>query len=208
MNVLNCNAGNAPQVARDAAQIKVSGAQWVRVETAMSAITGLPRPPLCAPPAHEFDRLTTLLSGIRGTGAQPLLNILGWHYPPSMRHEYSAWLTRLLVAAPDLTAFEIGDEPNLSVHEISWPGASPDEEPYGWDFNAAWFSPYDGVGLCPSDPEQLAAFGRSVARFVTWIADSYELIKARRPAATVLIGGISSWRPACWLRELGRLRNV
>ena len=45
---------------------------------------------------------------------------------------------------------------------------------------------------------------RKVASYVAWLADSYAAIKAKRPHATVLIGGLLSWQAQCWTLKLGQ----
>jgi len=45
---------------------------------------------------------------------------------------------------------------------------------------------------------------RKVASYVAWLADSYAAIKAKRPHATVLIGGLSSWQAQCWTLKLSQ----
>jgi hypothetical protein len=97
----------------------------------------------------------------------------------------------------------MGDEENLSFRQESYPGANPNLEPYGWDFSPGDFAKEDPVGACPTDPAGLADIDQAVGRYAAWLADSYAIIKARRPYATVLIGGISSYQARCWLQKLG-----
>jgi hypothetical protein len=58
--------------------------------------------------------------------------------------------------------------------------------------------------VCPKDSTKAADLDRAVSSYVTWLADSYAAIKAKRPHATVLIGGVSSWQAQCWTQKLGQ----
>jgi hypothetical protein len=47
--------------------------------------------------------------------------------------------------------------------------------------------------VCPQDPTKAADLDYKVSSDVAWLADTYAVIKAKRPLATVIIGGLSSW---------------
>jgi hypothetical protein len=58
---------------------------------------------------------------------------------------------------------------------------------------ASDFSSSDRKGVCPQDPTKAADLDHKVSSDVAWLADTYAVIKAKRPLATVIIGGLSSW---------------
>ncbi|HEV8016713.1 MAG TPA: hypothetical protein VGP48_14335 [Stellaceae bacterium] len=203
---LNCDASNTAQIAKDMAELKSLGTiKWVRIETAMTAVSGLPNPPSCPRPAHEFDNLQNLLAGIASIGAQPILDILEWHYTPALEAPYAAWLDRLLAAAPGIAVFELADEENLSVRVESYRGANPNQEPYGWDFDPHDFANNDAVGLCPKDTAKASNLDAAVKTYVAWLKASDAIIKTKNRHATVMLGGLSSWQAQCWLEKLGAL---
>lgn len=204
MDALNCQAANKEQIAKDMQQLSALGVKWVRIETSPSAITGLPNPPTCPLPAHEFDNLQNLLEGVASIGATPVLNIVNWHYTPAMKAGYEAWLHRLLAAAPNVHVFEIGNEENLSYQNETYPGANPDEEPYGWNFNPADFSASDGIGVCPTDATKLSDLTAGVNSYVAWLSDTSAVIKSANTGNAVMMGAITSWQLQCWLQMLGQ----
>jgi hypothetical protein len=204
MDQLNCDAGNTHQVKLDRQQMRAIGVEWMRIETAQTAISGMPVPPTCPKPEHEFDRIITLAKAARAIGAHPLVNILAWHYPPSIRSSYAAWLNRLLDAIGDIPAFEIGNEENLDYRTEGGGGVHPNNEPYGWDFHAGDFDANDFRGICPTDPAKLANLKAGVETYVAWLNDTSAIIRSRRPGALIVLGGLSSYQPDCWLKWLGQ----
>jgi hypothetical protein len=58
--------------------------------------------------------------------------------------------------------------------------------------------------VCPKDPAKVEDLDRAVSSYVAWLADTYAAIKAKRPHATVVIGGLSSWQAQCWTEKLGQ----
>ena len=205
MNILNCTGSDQAQISKDMVELRSLHVQWVRIETSMTAISGLPTSPACPPPVHEFDNLVNLINGIRSIGARPVVNILGWHYPPTFESAYRSWLNRLVETVPEGAVFEIGNEENLSNKVESYPGHNPDEEPYGWDFDPRDLPAGDGVGACPADQAKRENLSAAVARYVAWLNDSHSVIKAASARSIVVLGGLSSWQPVCSLERLGAL---
>jgi hypothetical protein len=206
IDILNCAGQEKNQLAKDMLLLLDLGVQWVRIETTMTAVTALPKPPMCPAPTTEFQHLNNIISGINGIGAHTLLNITGWHYPQSLAPQYKSWLKRLLAAIPkNIQAFEIGNEEN-QTNSAETPNADPDQHPYGWDFGIDDLANTDRSGNCPTDPVKLADIRAAVARYVTWLMDTEAIIHAERPQATVVIGAISSWQPNCWLTLLGEMQ--
>jgi hypothetical protein len=203
MDQLNCDGGNVSQIAADMREIRGLKVGWVRVETSMTEQSGQLKPPVC-PALAEFQGLKNMLSEIKATGAQPLINILGYHYDSSMRAGYIAWLNRLLDAAPEAWEFEVGNEENLSKSTEGWKGAPAGDYPDGWEFHASDFAGNDAIGKCPNDPAKFRDVDQAVASYVSWLADTYNTIKRKRPNSTVVLGGLSSWQAQCWTQELGK----
>ncbi len=203
MDQLNCDSSNSSQITSDMALVAETGAAWVRVEASPTAASGLPATPTCDASALEADAysgIRNLVAGVRSANAQPLVNILGYHYDSSMRAAYLQWLDGLLAALPDTQAFELGNEPNLANSTEGWTSGG-DMFPYGWSFNASDFSSSDATGVCPTGAAA-TDFSNAVASYVAWLADSYAEIKARRPGATVILGGLASWQPQCFAQLL------
>jgi hypothetical protein len=203
MDQLNCDSGNTAQIAADMAQLKSIGAKWVRIEASTTAESGLPTPPTC-PKLPRFQGLRNLLRGVEGAQARPLIVLLVDHYDSAARAPYHVWLEQLLAEAPESAAFEVGNEENLSQSTEGYKGAPPGSYPYGWRFNASDFSSSDRTGVCPQDPTKAADLDRAVSSYVDWLADTYAVIKAKQPHATVIIGGLSSWQAQCWTLKLGQ----
>jgi hypothetical protein len=203
MDQLNCDGGNTAQIAADMAQLKSIGAKWVRIEASMTAESGLSTPPAC-PKLPAMQGLRNMLRGVESAQARPLVLLLVDHYDSAVRAPYHVWLERLLAEAPESAAFEVGNEENLSRSTEGYKGAPPGSYPYGWPFNASDFSSSDRTGVCPRDPTKAADLDRAVSSYVAWLADTYAVIKAKRPHATVIIGGLSSWQPQCWTLKLGQ----
>ncbi|HEY4042900.1 MAG TPA: hypothetical protein VGM32_13795 [Rhodopila sp.] len=109
----------------------------------------------------------------------------------------------MLAEAPENAAFEVGNEENFSQSTEGYKGAPPGAYPYGWRFNASDFGTSDRVGVCPRDPAKAADLDRAVSSYDDWLTDTYAAIKAKRPQATVVIGGLSSWQAQCWTQKLG-----
>jgi hypothetical protein len=199
--------------AKDIATIARAGARGVRIET--------PMPITPAPDSCSSTDLTGIIGAIKAKSLTPLLNILSWCYTPTasqgcynsatrqyepgaQRASYEAWLTNL-VKTSGVTAFEIGDEPNLNVSVQSFSGANPDDFPYGWnipdaDLDAKGVNP---TGACPQGPS--LGYVEGVASYVAFLQDSYNAIKAADPSAKVIIGGISSWHDECFIDQLANL---
>lgn len=203
MDQLNCDGGNIAQIAADMAQLKSIGAKWVRIEASMTAESGLLTSPAC-PKLPPLQGLQNLLKGIGSAQARALIVLLVDHYDSAARLPYHTWLEQLLAEAPESAAFEVGNEENLSQSTEGYRGAPPGGYPYGWAFNAADFGSSDRTGVCPKDSTKAADLDRAVSSYVAWLADSYAAIKAKRPHATVLIGGLSSWQAQCWTQKLGQ----
>ena len=202
MNQLNCDSGNVKQIQADMEELTALHLQWVRVEVSMSSPSSLSCPKL--PP---FQGLKNMLRGIRNTGAKPLVDILASQYAPSMRGSYVVWLNTLLDEAPEVFDFEVGNEENLSHSTEGYKGAPKGDYPYGWEFNAGDFASNDLLGWCPAPySAKNADLERGVSSYVEWLADTYATIKRKRPAAKVIIGGLSSYQPECWLEKMGQHR--
>jgi hypothetical protein len=103
-----------------------------------------------------------------------------------------------------VAAFEVGNEENLSQSTEGYKGAPPGGYPYGWRFNATDFGSSDRLGVCPKDLTKAGDLDRAVSSYVAWLADTYAAIKAKRPRASVVIGGLSSWQAQCWTQKLGQ----
>lgn len=202
MNQLNCDSGNVKQIQADMEELTALHLQWVRVEVSMISPSSLSCPKL--PP---FQGLKNILAGIRNTGAKPLVDILASQYAPGMRGSYIAWLNTLLDEAPEVFDFEVGNEENLSHSTEGYKGAPKGDYPYGWEFNASDFASNDLAGKCPApNSAKNADLERAVSSYVEWLADTYATIKRKRPAAKVIIGGLSSYQPECWLEKMGQHR--
>jgi hypothetical protein len=203
MDQLNCDGGNTAQIAADMAQLKSIGAKWIRIEASTTADTGLSTSPAC-PKLPPLQGLRNMLKGVESAQAQPLIVLLVDHYDSAARAPYLAWLEQLLAEAPESAAFEVGNEENLSQSAEGYKGAPPGSYPYGWRFSASDFSSSDRTGVCPKDSTKAADLDRAVSSYVAWLADTYAAIKAKRPHATVVIGGLSSWQAQCWTEKLGQ----
>lgn len=203
MDQLNCDSGNLAQIAADMKEIASLHADWIRIDASMTAVTGLPKSPAC-PRQPEFRGLENMLDGIAKSGAQPLLNLLLNSYDPPTRAAYLTWLDQLLDKAPHVRAFEIGNEENLAKSTEGYKGAPEGDYPYGWAFNNSDFDSGDRTGHCPRDTGKMADLDKAVAAYVSWLADSYAVIKKKRPDATIIIGGLASWQYECWTQLLGR----
>jgi hypothetical protein len=140
----------------------------------------------------------------RAPKARPLIVLLVDQYDSAAHVPYRAWLEQVLAEAPESAAFEVGNEENLSQSTEGYKGAPPGSYPYGWRFSASDFGPSDRTGVCPKDPAKVEDFDRAVSSYVAWLADTYAAIKAKRPHATVVIGGLSSWQAQCWTEKLGQ----
>jgi hypothetical protein len=145
-----------------------------------------------------------MLKGVESAQARPLIVLLVDQYDAAARAPYHAWLEQLLAVAPESAAFEVGNEENLSQSTEGYKGAPPGSYPYGWRFSASDFGSSDRTGVCPQDPTKAADLDRAVSSYVAWLADTYAAIKAKRPHATVVIGGLSSWQAQCWTQKLGQ----
>ncbi|MBV8916741.1 glycosyl hydrolase [Bradyrhizobium sp.] len=203
MDQLNCDGGNTAQIAADMAHLKSIGVKWIRIEASTTAESGLLKSPAC-PKLAPFQGLRNMLKGIESAQAKPVIILLVDHYDSAARAPYLAWLEQVLAEAPESAVFEVGDEENLSQSTEGYKGAPPGGYPYGWRFNAADFGASDRVGMCPKDSTKAADLDGAVASYVAWLADSYAAIKAKRPHATVMIGGLSSWQAQCWTEKLGQ----
>jgi hypothetical protein len=203
MDLLNCDGGNTAQIATDMAQLKSIGAKWVRIEASTTAETGLPSSPTC-PKLPALQGLRNMLKGVESAQARPLIVLLVDQYDAAARAPYHAWLEQLLAEAPESAAFEVGNEENLSQSTEGYKGAPPGSYPYGWGSSASDFGSSDRTGVCPQDPTKAADLDRAVSSYVAWLADTYAAIKAKRPHATVVIGGLSSWQAQCWTQKLGQ----
>jgi hypothetical protein len=200
MNQLNCDSGNVKQIQADMKELAALHLQWVRVEVSMSSPSTLSCPKL--PP---FQGLKNMLAGIRSTGAKPLVDILASEYSSGSRGSYVAWLNTLLDQTPAVFDFEVGNEENLSYSTEGYKGAPQGDYPYGWEFNASDFAPNDLIGKCPApNSAKNADLERAVSSYVAWLTDTYTTIKRKRPAARVVIGGLSSYQPECWLEKMGQ----
>jgi len=210
---LIANEQNLGQVALDFQQIGSLEAQWVRVETYM--------------PQNGVDAtidLPNFIDAIEAAGMQPVLDILQWHYPASIRPSYQRWLKGLLNgAAHNVAVFELGNEPNLNTYgdfggtydaqtgqyTQPYPGFDVEDQPYGWDIpeylvDTGSTDPNEYLGACPSG--DMSAYQAAVAEYVQFLSDSYQIIKEVKPNATVVMGGISSWQATCFLQMLGSLK--
>ena len=203
MDQLNCDGGNTAQITADMAQLKSIGAKWVRIEASTTAESGLLRSPAC-PKLAPLLGLRNLLKGVESAQARALIVLLVDQYDSAAREPYHTWLDQLLAAAPQSAAFEVGNEENLSQSTEGYKGAPPGGYPYGWRFNAADFGSSDRLGVCPKDLTKAADLDRAVSSYVAWLADTYAAIKSKRPHATVVIGGLSSWQAQCWTQKLGQ----
>jgi hypothetical protein len=203
MDLLNCDGGNTAQIATDMAQLKSIGAKWVRIEASTTAEIGLPSSPTC-PKLPALQGLRNMLKGVESAQARPLIVLLVDQYDAAARAPYHAWLEQLLAEAPESAAFEVGNEENLSQSTEGYKGAPPGSYPYGWRFSASDFGSSDRTGVCPQDPTKAADLDRAVSSYVAWLADTHAAIKAKRPHATVVIGGLSSWQAQCWTQKLGQ----
>ena len=202
MNQLNCDSGNVKQIQADMQELTPLHLQWVRVEISMSSPSNLSCPKL--PP---FQGLKNMLAGIHSAGAKPLVDILASQYAPGLRGSYVAWLNMLLDEAPQVFDFEVGNEENESHSTEGYKGAPAGDYPYGWEFNVGDFAPNDLAGKCPaSNSAKNADLERAVSSYVEWLADTYATIKRKRPSATVIIGGLSSYQSECWLEKMGQHR--
>jgi hypothetical protein len=61
--------------------------------------------------------------------------------------------------------------------------------------------------VCPQDPTKTADLDYAVSSHVAWLADTCAAIKAKRPHATLIIGGLSSRQAQCWTLKLGHFRK-
>lgn len=200
MNQLNCDGGNIKQIQADMKELTALHLQWIRVEVSMSSVSQ----PSC-PKLPPFQGLKNMLTGIHTTGAKPLVDILASEYPASARETYLAWLNKLLDEMPEVFDFEIGNEENLSHSTEGYKGAPKGDYPYGWEFAASDFASNDLVGKCPApNSAKNADLERGVSSYVDWLADTYATIKLKRPSARVIIGGLSSYQPQCWLEKMGQ----
>jgi hypothetical protein len=215
MAVLAAAQSDSAQVARDLDQIAELHGTWVRIETYM-------------PSADHPDttaNLPGLLDAITRRNLSPIVDILQWHYPATSADAYKTWLAGFVRGvARDVLVFEIGNEPNLNMYSESGGGTDPttgafvppyagfdiELHPYGWDLPEQLVDPAPGssdgmyVGACPQGVD-LTPYRSAVASYVQLLADSYAVIKAIRPSATVVLGGISSWQASCFLTTLGAL---
>ena len=203
MDQLNCDGGNTAQIAADMAQLKSIGAKWIRIEAATTAETGLAKSPTCQR-LPALQGLRNMLKGVESAKARPLIVLLVDQYDSAAHAPYRAWLEQVLAEAPESAAFEVGNEENLSQSTEGYKGAPPGSYPYGWRFSASDFGSSDRTGVCPRDPARVEDLDRAVSGYVAWLADTYAAIKAKRPHATVVIGGLSSWQAQCWTEKLGQ----
>jgi hypothetical protein len=195
---LNCDSGNLDQLHKDMQKLRGTDLQWVRIETYRT----LPDHPSCRR-LGEFEGLANMISAVEESKSKPLLDILGYEYSAASREAYLLWLNSLLDRFPQITAFEIGNEENLSNVTESYPGSPAVEFPYGWKFRADDYRPSDFVGDCPTDAVKNADLEQAVSSYTDWLADTYAAIKQKRPDAVVVIGGLSSYQPKCWTKKLG-----
>lgn len=203
MDQLNCDGGNTAQIAADMAQLKSIGAKWVRIEASTTPETGLAKSSTCNRLA-AFQGLRNMLKGVETAKARPLIVLLVDQYDSAAHAPYRVWLEQLLAAAPESAAFEVGNEENLSQSTEGYKGAPPGSYPYGWWFSASDFGSSDRTGVCPKDPAKAEDLDRAVSSYVAWLSDTYAAIKAKRPHATAIIGGLSSWQAKCWTEKLGQ----